>query len=62
MVDSDDAKKERNEMYDGNHQAKFSHELVTGGVAFEAMRKGEDSQRKKGKSPWPPPTIFPAST
>lgn len=36
-------------MYDGNHQAKFSHEALAGGIAFEAMKKWEDSQRKKGK-------------
>jgi hypothetical protein len=38
-------------MYDGNHQAKFGHEALAGGIAFEAMRKWEDSQRKKGKNP-----------
>lgn len=37
-------------MYDGNHQAKFGHEALAGGIAFEAMRKWEDSQRQKGKN------------
>lgn len=37
-------------MYDDQHKAKFGHEALAGGIAFEAMKKWEDSQRKKGKS------------
>lgn len=36
-------------MYNGEHQSHFTHELVGGGAAFEAMKLFEDSQRKKGQ-------------
>ncbi|KAL2402362.1 hypothetical protein ABEF95_007639 [Exophiala dermatitidis] len=32
-----------------DNQAKFSHELVAGGAAFEGMKLFEDRQRKEGK-------------
>ena len=32
-----------------DHQAKFSHELVAGGAAFEGFKLYEDHQRKEGK-------------
>ena len=32
-----------------NHEAKFSHELVAGGAAFEGFKLYEDHQRKEGK-------------
>ncbi|EXJ93657.1 hypothetical protein A1O1_02049 [Capronia coronata CBS 617.96] len=32
-----------------DNQAKFSHELVAGGAAFEGMKLFEDHQRKEGK-------------
>ena len=31
-----------------NHEAKFSHELVAGGAAFEGFKLYEDHQRKEG--------------
>ena len=34
---------------DPNNQAKFSHELVAGGAAFEGFKLYEDHQRKEGK-------------
>ena len=30
------------------NQAKFSHELIAGGAAFEGMKLFEDRQRKEG--------------
>lgn len=33
---------------DGGHEAKFSHELVGGAAAFEAMKLFEDKQRREG--------------
>lgn len=33
---------------DQQHEAKFSHELIGGAAAFEAMKAYEDSQRRKG--------------
>ncbi|KAI4591528.1 hypothetical protein LQW54_010041 [Pestalotiopsis sp. IQ-011] len=35
---------------DGGHEAKFSHELVGGAAAFEAMKLFEDKQRREGKT------------
>ncbi|EHY54928.1 hypothetical protein HRR83_005813 [Exophiala dermatitidis] len=32
-----------------DNQAKFSHELIAGGAAFEGMKLFEDRQRKEGK-------------
>ena len=32
----------------GEHQAKFSHELVAGGAAFAGFKAFEDHQRKEG--------------
>ena len=34
-----------------DNQAKFSHELVAGGAAFEGFKLYEDHQRKEGKRP-----------
>ena len=36
---------------DPNNQAKFSHELVAGGAAFEGFKLYEDHQRKEGTQP-----------
>lgn len=36
-------------VYGGQHEAKFSHELVAGGASFEAMKLFEDRQRREGK-------------
>ncbi|KAI1376649.1 hypothetical protein F4677DRAFT_445442 [Hypoxylon crocopeplum] len=50
MFGFDDAKSQRDEIYDGQpHESKISHELVGGGAAFEAMKLFEDRQRKEGK-------------
>lgn len=32
----------------GEHQSHLSHEVIAGGVGFEAMKKWEDHQRSKG--------------
>lgn len=32
-----------------DNQAKFSHELIAGGAAFEGFKLFEDKQRKEGK-------------
>lgn len=45
----DDAKDKRDEVY-GDHQSHLGHEVVAGGVGFEAMKKWEDHQRSKGFS------------
>ncbi|KAI0133069.1 hypothetical protein F4776DRAFT_625974 [Hypoxylon sp. NC0597] len=51
MFGFDDAKNQRDEIYDGQpHESKLSHELVGGGAAFEAMKLFEDRQRKEGKA------------
>ncbi|KAI1138693.1 hypothetical protein F5Y05DRAFT_47347 [Hypoxylon sp. FL0543] len=50
MFGFDEAKSQRDEIYDGQpHESKLSHELVGGGAAFEAMKLFEDRQRKEGK-------------
>ncbi|KIV92644.1 hypothetical protein PV10_03917 [Exophiala mesophila] len=33
----------------GEHEAKFSHELIGGAAAFEGMKLFEDRQRREGK-------------
>ncbi|ETS79300.1 hypothetical protein PFICI_09153 [Pestalotiopsis fici W106-1] len=35
---------------DQQHEAKFSHELIGGAAAFEAMKSFENSQRRKGET------------
>lgn len=47
MFGFDEAKNQRDEVYE-HHESHFSHEAIAGGVAFEAMKKWEDSQRSKG--------------
>ena len=37
-----------------DNQAKFSHELVAGGAAFEGFKLYEDHQRKEGTQGSPP--------
>ncbi|KAK3325587.1 hypothetical protein B0H66DRAFT_599739 [Apodospora peruviana] len=53
FFDFGDAKKARDQVYDDDvadeHKAKFSHELVGGAAAFEAMHLWEKEQRKEGK-------------
>lgn len=48
----DSAQDNHQEVY-GNggydNQAKFSHEVIAGGAAFEGMKLFEDHQRKEGK-------------
>lgn len=48
MFGFSDAKEQHDDVYTDQHQGHFSHEAMCGGVAFEAMKKFEDSQRKKG--------------
>lgn len=44
-----DAKDSRDEVYNGEpREGKWTHELVAGGAAFEAMKLFEDKQRKEG--------------
>lgn len=38
------------EVYSGEHEGKFSHELVAGAASFGAMKMFEDSQRREGKA------------
>ena len=52
----DESQNAHNEVYNQgggydnpNHQAKFSHELVAGGAAFEGFKLYEDHQRKEGE-------------
>ncbi|GCB20015.1 hypothetical protein AAWM_02900 [Aspergillus awamori] len=40
---------EYNERPQEEHQAKFSHELIGGAAAYEAMKAYEDHQAKNGK-------------
>jgi hypothetical protein len=49
---SDEAQDAHKEVYGSggyDNQAKFSHELIAGGAAFEGMKLFEDHQRKEGK-------------
>ncbi|KAH7125897.1 hypothetical protein EDB81DRAFT_764992 [Dactylonectria macrodidyma] len=48
MFGFDEAREQRDEVYNNEHQSHWTHELVAGGAAFEAMKKFEDSQRNKG--------------
>jgi hypothetical protein len=53
MFGWDDARDAHQQVYgDGGYenQAKFSHELIAGGAAFEGMKLYEDHQRKEGKN------------
>jgi vacuolar-type H+-ATPase subunit B/Vma2 len=54
LLGFDHAKGHHEELYADNvephHKAKFGHELVAGGAAFEAMRMFEKHQRKNGSS------------
>jgi len=48
----DDARDNHQEVYGSggyDNQAKFSHEVVAGGAAFEGMRLFEQHQRSEGK-------------
>jgi hypothetical protein len=48
----DEAQNAHQEVYGSggyDNQAKFSHELIAGGAAFEGMKLFEDHQRKEGK-------------
>ncbi|KIW18702.1 hypothetical protein PV08_02991 [Exophiala spinifera] len=48
----DDGRDAHQEVYGSggyDNQAKFSHELLAGGAAFEGMKLFEDHQRKEGK-------------
>lgn len=47
----DEAQDAHQQVYGGEHEAKFSHELLAGGAAFEGMKLFEDHQRKEGLSP-----------
>ncbi|KAL6243438.1 hypothetical protein RBB50_009430 [Rhinocladiella similis] len=52
MFGWDDARQSHQEVYGSggyDNQAKFSHELIAGGAAFEGMKLFEDHQRKEGK-------------
>jgi hypothetical protein len=47
----DEAQNAHQEVYGSggyDNQAKFSHELIAGGAAFEGMKLFEDHQRKEG--------------
>ena len=52
MTSPDEARRDHQEVY-GNggyeNQAKFSHEVIAGGAAFEGMKLFEDHQRNEGK-------------
>ncbi|KIW54229.1 hypothetical protein PV05_06600 [Exophiala xenobiotica] len=52
MFGWDDAQNAHQEVYGSggyDNQAKFSHEVIAGGAAFEGMKLFEDRQRKEGK-------------
>ena len=52
MLFLDEAQNAHQEVYGSggyDNQAKFSHELIAGGAAFEGMKLFEDHQRKEGK-------------
>ena len=49
---TDEAQNGHQEVYGSggyDNQAKFSHELIAGGAAFEGMKLYEDHQRKEGR-------------
>ncbi|EER32062.1 conserved hypothetical protein [Candida tropicalis MYA-3404] len=37
------------QVYNGNHESKFSHEVVAGAASFAAVKMFEDKQRREGK-------------
>lgn len=37
------------QVYGGEHEGKFSHELLAGAASFEATKLFEDRQRREGK-------------
>ncbi|KAJ3472762.1 hypothetical protein NLG97_g10733 [Lecanicillium saksenae] len=45
-----DAKENYDQLNEGRHEAKFSHELLAGGASFAAFKAFEDHQRKEGTS------------
>jgi hypothetical protein len=50
-VPIDDAKEQRNEIYNGEpHESKWTHEALAGGAAFEAMHLFEKRQREQGQA------------
>ncbi|KAK5196820.1 hypothetical protein LTR47_010315 [Exophiala xenobiotica] len=52
MFGWDDAQNAHQEVYGSggyDNQAKFSHEVIAGGAAFEGMKLFEDRQRQEGK-------------
>lgn len=51
LTSPDDAKGHRQEIYNGTpHEAKWTHEALAGGAAFEAMHLWEKRQRAEGKT------------
>ncbi|KAJ4147157.1 hypothetical protein LMH87_001702 [Akanthomyces muscarius] len=44
-----DAKENYDQLQEGNHEAKFSHELLAGGASFAAFKAFEDHQRSSGQ-------------
>lgn len=53
MSSLDDAQDAHQQVYGdddgGENKAKFSHELIAGGAAFEGFKLFEDRQRKEGE-------------
>lgn len=45
---TDDNRDAHEQVYNGDHEGKFSHELIGGAAAFEGMKLFEDHQRKEG--------------
>ncbi|KAH8808706.1 hypothetical protein F5884DRAFT_858228 [Xylogone sp. PMI_703] len=45
----DESERAYDDYHEGNHEAKFSHELLAGAASFGAMKIFEDRQRREGK-------------
>ncbi|ATY63593.1 antibiotic response protein [Cordyceps militaris] len=48
MFGFDEAKENYDQLQSGNHEAKFSHELLAGGASFAAFKAFENNQRSEG--------------
>ncbi|EGX88639.1 CipC-like antibiotic response protein, putative [Cordyceps militaris CM01] len=49
MFGFDEAKENYDQLQSGNHEAKFSHELLAGGASFAAFKAFENNQRSNGE-------------
>lgn len=58
-LDNSDEYRHHDEMTNRPHEAKWSHELIGGAAAYEAMKAYEDHEARNGSPPpaGPPPEL-----